>query len=64
MYNRLLLLKKELSNYHRGRTYLEKYYISKRLNESLNSYYKELEDSLRYLDNRQPENILKGMVDK
>lgn len=61
MYNKLLNLKKELSYYHRNKEDLEKYYISKRLNDSLVSYYKDLEYSMKYLENRKEENIFKKM---
>jgi hypothetical protein len=52
-----------MKKYHRNKEDLEKYYIYKRLNESLKSYYSDLEYSLKYLDNRQPENILRKMGD-
>lgn len=52
-----------MKKYHRDRSKLDKYYIYKRLNESLESYYDDLEYSLKYLRNRQPENILKKMED-
>lgn len=63
MYNKLMSIKSDLSKHHRNRSQLEKYYINKRLNECLNSYYKDLEYSLRYLDNRQPENVFKKLGD-
>ena len=59
MCNRLLEIKKELRKYHRDRQFLEKYYINKRLHDSLISYYSDLEDSIKYLNNRQSENIFK-----
>jgi hypothetical protein len=61
LYNKLVQIKYELSKYHRDRQYLERYYVNKRLTESLNSYYKDLEDSLRYLDNRKEENVFKQL---
>ena len=61
MYNKLLLIKKDMSSHHRSKEYLERYYINKRLKDSLNSYYKDLEDSIKYLHNRKPENILKKL---
>lgn len=63
MYKELLTLKYDMKKYHRNKEDLEKYYIYKRLNESLKSYYSDLEYSLKYLDNRQPENILRKMGD-
>lgn len=63
MYKELLKLKQEIKKYNRNKEDLEKYYIYKRLNESLKSYYDDLEYSIKYLDNRQPENILKKMGD-
>lgn len=59
--NTLIELKRELSKYHRDKRALEKYYIRKRLNESLTSYYKDLEYSMKYLENRKEENIFKKM---
>ena len=58
-----MTLKNDMKKYHRDRGKLDKYYIYKRLNESLESYYDDLEYSLKYLRNRQPENILKKMED-
>lgn len=55
----LIELKKELNKYHRDKSSLERYYIRKRLNESLTSYYKDLEYSVKYLENRKEENIFK-----
>ena len=63
MYKELMTLKNDMKKYHRDRSKLDKYYIHKRLNESLESYYDDLEYSLKYLRNRQPENILKKMED-
>lgn len=63
MYKELIYLKSEMKKYHRDRTELVKYYINKRLNDSLASYYKDLEYSIKYLDNRQPENVFKKMED-
>lgn len=61
MYDKLIYLKEELKNYHRDRTELEKYYINKRLNDSLLAYYKDLEYSMKYLENRKEENIFKKL---
>lgn len=63
MYNKLISLKKELENYHRDKSELEKYYINKRLNDSLSSYYKDLEYSMKYLENRKSENVFKKLGD-
>lgn len=63
MYKELINLKREMSNYHRDKVKLDKYYIYKRLNESLDTYYNDLEYSLKYLNNRQPENVLRKMGD-
>lgn len=38
-----------------------KYHISKRLNESLIAYRQNLENSVKYLNNRKPENVLKEL---
>ena len=61
MYSKLLNLKNDMKKYHRNKKELDIYYINKRLNESLNSYYSELECSLKYLNNRHPENIIKKL---
>lgn len=61
MYDKLIHLREELKNYHRDRTELEKYYINKRLNDSLLAYYKDLEYSMKYLGNRKEENIFKKL---
>lgn len=63
MNNILLELKKELQNYHRDKKELETYYINNRLNESLVSYYKDLQYSYKYLDYRKSENVFKKLGD-
>ena len=63
MYRELLSLKNDMKKYHRDKNRLDRYYVHKRLRESLSSYYDDLEYSLKYLNNRQPENVLKKMED-
>ena len=46
-------LLEELSHYKRDRNDLLTYYINKRLNESLEVYYKELDESVHYLQARE-----------
>lgn len=61
MLSKLLYIKKELNNHHRDKASLEKYYIQKRLNETLDTYYNDLEYSIKYLNNRKSENVFKQM---
>lgn len=57
----LLTIKKELSSRHRNKKELEYYYVNKRLEKSLSTYYEELSNSFDYLDNRQCDNVLKKL---
>lgn len=61
MTSKLLYIKKELNQHHRDKKQLEKYYIQKRLNDTLNAYYYDLEYSIKYLSNRKSENVFKQM---
>ena len=45
--------------YHRDRNDLLKSAINKRLNDSLDAYYRELEASAEYLSYRKAENVVK-----
>lgn len=60
LYN-LNIIKEDLKGHRRNKRDLEKYYINKRLNESLSSYSKQLEYSIAYLNNRKAENVIKEM---
>ena len=51
----------DMKNYHRDKNSLLIYYINKRLNESLNIYYKELENSITYLSSKNDMKVLKKM---
>ena len=53
MYKILDYMLRDLSNYHRKKEDLLKFYIQKRLDQSFDNYSKELEQSLSYLDNRK-----------
>lgn len=44
--NNLYIIIDELSKFHRSKEELEAFYISERLEKSLQSYIKELDDSL------------------
>lgn len=55
----------ELSKRHRNPTQLMVYFINKRLNDSLKSYYKELSESAKYLSDRKDDvNIIKRLNDE
>lgn len=57
----LLYLKQELKLHKRDREYLLKYYIQKRLNLSLSSYFKNLESSAYAISVADPNNVLKEL---
>lgn len=61
LYNNIISIKEDLSTRHRDKKYLSRFYINMRLNESLNNYYKQLESSVNYLENRKPENVIKEL---
>ena len=61
LYNNLIRIKKDLYEHKRDPKSLTYYYINKRLNASLSSYYKQLTTSVSYLDNRKPENVIKEL---
>ena len=51
----------DLQHYKRDRNHLMEFYIADRLNKSLETYYKELTDSMRYLAKRAELNVLKKL---
>lgn len=57
----LMHIQNELSNRNSTKQDLTKVYIANRLNKSLMSYRSDLETRLKYLNQRKPENVLKGM---
>lgn len=59
--NNLLSIKNDLKYHKRSRNYLMKYFIQKRLNTSLSSYFKNLESSVYTITVSDPEVILKEM---
>ncbi len=63
MYNKLMEIKDDLARHHRDKKYLEVYYLQSRLNATLSAYYKDLEYSINYLNNRKEENIFKKLGD-
>ena len=63
MHDKLLELKQDLANHHRNKKDLELYYLQNRLNATLSAYYKDLEYSINYLNNRKEENIFKKLGD-
>lgn len=57
----LLIIKSRLNTKNRKRKKLSKFYIAKRLNKSLDSYMSDLEDRIKYLEQRKPENVLRKL---
>ena len=57
----LLTLKNDLKYHHRNKEYLIKFFIQKRLNASLSSYFKNLESSVYALTVANPEKVIKEM---
>jgi len=57
--NNLELIIKELDNYKRNKEQLMYKYINDRLTKSLNSYYKELRDSVNFLNSKEELKIIK-----
>ena len=51
----------DMSKYHRDKDDLLAYYINKRLNKSLQVYYKELSKSIEYLSSKSELKVLKNM---
>lgn len=62
--SKLLNIKAKLENKTKDRNTLYVNYVSERLTKSLISYRQDLEYSIRYLNNRKPENVLKRMTDE
>ena len=54
-------IKENLDKRGEERKQLSNKYVAKRLNKSLISYRKDMEDRLLYLYQRKPENVLKRM---
>ena len=52
---------KELNLYHRNRKILLYNYINKRLTESLQSYYSELQDSVNFLNSKEDIRIMSSI---
>ena len=57
----LIHIQNELNSRETSKQDLTKKYIANRLNKSLVSYRSDLETRLKYLNQRKPENVLKGM---
>ena len=54
-------IQRSLEGRGRDKDDLYTYYLSARLNASLYSYRSDLEQRIKYLNNRRPENVLKGL---
>ena len=52
-------IKNDVQYYKRDRSKLITYYINKRLNDSLNSYFKQLNSSVYALSVSDPEKVMK-----
>lgn len=61
LYNILCVMQNDCNRHHRDKKYLIKYYIEKRLLESLSAYYSDIEKSVSYLENRKAENVVRKM---
>lgn len=61
LYNNLIEIKKDLSYRHRDREKLNIYYVNERLNKSLITYYEDISRSVKYLNDRKPENVIKKL---
>lgn len=57
----LLHIQHELNKRADTKQGLTKVYVAARLNKSLMAYKSDLESRLKYLNQRKPENVLKGM---
>ncbi len=57
----LLTIKNDLKYHKRDKDYLIKFFIQKRLNDSLSSYFKNLESSVYALVVANPEKVIKEM---
>lgn len=58
MEDKLMEMLKECSNHHRDKNSLLKYVVNRRLNESLKTYYHEIEMSTEYLSRRKVESVV------
>ena len=54
-------IKEDLQKYKRNREELHRIYIEKRLNESLTAYYKELIDSINFLEYKDSLRLLRNL---
>ena len=57
----LITIENDLKKHHRPKEQLFDYYIQFRLTKSLNTYYKDLTQSVSYLMKRNSNNILRKM---
>lgn len=59
--NKLQNIKSHLVKQQIEKKTLSKLYVAQRLNKSLDSYMKDLEDRIKYLEQRKPENVLRKL---
>lgn len=55
----LFRIKKDCKLYHRDKSTLMYMYVNGRLSKSLKIYYKEIQDSSQYLNNRKEDSLIK-----
>lgn len=51
----------DLNNYHRNKQALLIYYVNKRLNDSLKSYYSDLLTSVKFLNTKDDIKLIHGI---
>ena len=54
-------IQNDLNNYHRNKQALLIYYVNKRLNDSLKSYYSDLLTSVRFLNTKDGIKLIHGI---
>ena len=59
--DQLLVILNDMSNYHRDKNKLLSFYVSNRLNKSLQTYYKELSNCVSFLEKKNSEKIAKKL---
>ena len=60
----LQIMLDELQEYKRPKNELMKFYIQERLTESLRTYYKQVNDSLKFYKQKDELRIIKNLGDK
>ena len=58
-YHNLCDILHELNKYHRNKEDLKLFYLNKRLNKSLETYYHDIVQTFEYLDYRDNDNLIR-----